>query len=49
MLVDSQHSQSLEINAANDHGDTPLHIAARWGFSKLNDYQMPFLRTARKA
>ena len=25
----------LNINAPNHRGDTPLHIAARWGFAKL--------------
>ena len=34
MFVDNHHTEGLKINAANDHGDTPLHIASRWGFSK---------------
>ena len=26
----------LKVNAANEHGDTPLHLASRWGYGKLN-------------
>ena len=25
----------LKVNAANEHGDTPLHLASRWGYGKL--------------
>ena len=24
----------LKVNAANEHGDTPLHLASRWGYGK---------------
>ena len=27
-------NKKLEINLQNEHGDTPLHIASRWGFRK---------------
>lgn len=27
--------QKLDIDAANEHGDSALHIASRWGFSRL--------------
>ena len=26
----------LKVNAANEHGDTPLHLASRWGYGKLH-------------
>ncbi len=26
--------QTININAVNDRGDTPLHLASRWGFGK---------------
>lgn len=25
----------LDINAQNERGDTPLHLAAKWGYGKL--------------
>ena len=25
----------MKVNAANEHGDTPLHLASRWGYGKL--------------
>jgi len=26
----------LNVNAANDMGDTPLHLAARWGYGNAS-------------
>ena len=25
----------MKVNAANEHGDTPLHLASRWGYGKI--------------
>jgi len=25
----------MKINAANEQGDTPLHLASRWGYGKI--------------
>ena len=25
----------LKVNAANEHGDSPLHLASRWGYGEL--------------
>ena len=27
----------MKINAANEQGDTPLHLASRWGYGKILD------------
>ena len=24
----------MKVNAANEQGDTPLHLASRWGYGK---------------
>lgn len=24
----------LKVNAANEHGDSPLHLASRWGYGE---------------
>lgn len=32
MVYHDQRSHMLNKNAVNDFGDTPLHIAAKWGF-----------------
>lgn len=35
-LVFSDASRiKLDINAQNERGDTPLHLAAKWGYGKL--------------
>jgi len=29
-------STVVKVNAANDVGDTPLHVASKWGYGKLD-------------
>lgn len=36
ILFFAEHMQmKLDVNGQNKHGDTPLHIAARWGFREM--------------
>jgi ankyrin repeat protein len=37
--------QSINVNCINDRGDTPLHLASRWGFGRLVDARVHQLVT----
>ena len=36
LLYQDQGTAHLNVDAQDDFGDTPLHIAAKWGFSEYN-------------
>jgi len=31
-LIYVNHDDLLDVNSRNDLGDTPLHLAAKWGY-----------------
>ncbi|XP_031565360.1 ankyrin repeat domain-containing protein 27-like [Actinia tenebrosa] len=37
LIYADMHQHVLKINVANENGDTPLHLAARWGYVELVD------------
>ncbi|GAB0087794.1 ankyrin repeat domain-containing protein 27 [Sergentomyia squamirostris] len=41
-FCDHMHIPQISINARNSRGDTPLHVAARWGFASIVESLLEF-------